>query len=400
MPEVYSKALDESIEVDRIIGQVISEERGPCMIFTGGIHGNEPSGIFALQQVLTEIKEKNIPVKGSIHAISGNLWALQRGERFHEKDLNRLWIGPRMRQLENDKFDPVNEDEREQKEIYKVLQDVMESNKGPYYFMDLHTTSSQTIPFLTVNDSLLNRKFTKQYPVPIILGIEEYLDGPLLSYINKLGYVAFGYEGGQHDALSAIENHVSFIYLSLVFSGSIRKEDIDFDKYFTSLSAVCADTRSFYEIYYRHAVKDEDAFKMKPGYSNFQYLNAGEHFADSSSGSINSEGKTRIFMPLYQSKGSDGYFLIRKIPKWTLNLSAIFRKWRMDRLMVLLPGVKWAKFDKTAIYVNRRIARIFTKQIFHLLGYRSRELSEDQYYMRNREAASRKADYRNAPWNG
>jgi succinylglutamate desuccinylase len=196
MPEVYSKALDKSIEVDRIIGQVISEERGPCMIFTGGIHGNEPSGIFALQQVLTEIKEKNIPVKGSIHAISGNLWALQRGERFHEKDLNRLWIGPRMRQLENDKFDPVNEDEREQKEIYKVLQDVMESNKGPYYFMDLHTTSSQTIPFLTVNDSLLNRKFTKQYPVPIILGIEEYLDGPLLSYINKLGYVAFGYEGG------------------------------------------------------------------------------------------------------------------------------------------------------------------------------------------------------------
>ena len=35
-------------------------------------------------------------------------------------------------------------------------------------------------------------------------GIEEYLNGPLLSYINELGYVAFGFEGGQHDDISAI----------------------------------------------------------------------------------------------------------------------------------------------------------------------------------------------------
>ena len=53
MAEVHSKALNRSITVDRIIGQLIGEERGPCIIYTGGIHGNEPSGIFALQQVLS-----------------------------------------------------------------------------------------------------------------------------------------------------------------------------------------------------------------------------------------------------------------------------------------------------------------------------------------------------------
>ena len=132
--------------------------------------------------------------------------------------------------------------------------------------MDLHTTSSETIPFLTVNDSLLNRKFTKQYPVPIVLGIEEHLDGPLLSYINELGYVAFGYEGGQHDDLSSIENHIAFIYLSLVFSESITKESINFQHYFELLAKTSIDSRDFYEIFYHYKIKETESFKMKPGF--------------------------------------------------------------------------------------------------------------------------------------
>ena len=39
---------------------------------------------------------------------------------------------------------------------------------------------------------------------PIVLGIEEYLQGPLLSYINTLGYVSLGFESGQHDNKQAI----------------------------------------------------------------------------------------------------------------------------------------------------------------------------------------------------
>ena len=50
-------------------------------------------------------------------------------------------------------------------------------------------------------------------------------------------------------------------------------------------------------------------------------------------------------MPLYQSKGNDGYFLIRKIPGWTMKLSAIVRKWKLDRILIILPGVKWAKME-------------------------------------------------------
>ena len=78
---------------------------------------------------------------------------------------------------------------------------------------------------------MLNRKFTRQYPLASILGIEEHLDGPVLSYLNELGYVSFGFEGGQHDSINAIENHTIFILLTMVFSGILDKSQIAFDAY-------------------------------------------------------------------------------------------------------------------------------------------------------------------------
>lgn len=398
MTKVYSKALDQSIEVGRIIGKINGSKSGPTIIFTAGIHGNEPSGVFALERVIRELKEKDVSITGNVLAISGNLWALERGMRYEKQDLNRLWKGGKMRQLEYGELVAENEDMRQQIDIYETLKNVMDEHEGPYYFMDLHTTSSETIPFLTVNDSILNRQFTKQYPVPIILGIEEYLDGPLLSYVNKLGYVAFGYEGGQHDDLAAIENHVAFIYLTLAFAGVVEHYQVDFQHYYEVLAKNSIDTRHFYEIFYRHGIKEDEEFVMKPGFVNFQPIQKGEELATCNGETLCSTSNSRIFMPLYQSQGSDGYFMIRKVSPWMLRLSKVVRKWKLDRLMALLPGVKWATKDKTALYVNRRIARLFTKQIFHMLGYRSRELNESKYYMRNREATSRKSEYVNAPW--
>ena len=82
------------------------------------------------------------------------------------------------------------------------------------------------MPFITINDALINRKFSEQFPVPIVLGIEEYLNGPLLSYINQMGYVSLGFESGQHDDFSAITNSIAFVYLALVYSGVLKEEAV------------------------------------------------------------------------------------------------------------------------------------------------------------------------------
>ena len=53
--KVYSEALDRTIEVGRIIGEVRGKHKGPTLVFMGGIHGNEPAGVFALNHVLEKI---------------------------------------------------------------------------------------------------------------------------------------------------------------------------------------------------------------------------------------------------------------------------------------------------------------------------------------------------------
>ena len=398
MTKVFSKALNETIEVSRIIGEIKGTQPGPTLIFTAGIHGNEPSGIFALHKVLKKIKEKNIPIKGNIYAISGNLTALENGSRFINQDLNRMWTSERMQQIKSGNIEKVGEDTIQQLNIYNIINNILTTEEGPFYFMDLHTTSSETIPFLTVNDSLINRKFTEQYPVPLILGIEEYLDGPLLSYINELGYVAFGFEGGQHDSLSSIENHEAFIYQSLVFTEAVSKEEIDFQCYYDLLAKTSVDSRNIYEIYYHYRIKEDEEFTMKPGFLNFQRIDKGQELADSNGETVIAKRQGRILMPQYQSQGDDGYFSIRKIPQIFLNLSSFFRKLRFDKLLPIMPGVNWRSERKDTLIVNRKIAWLFAKQFFHLMGYRSKKLDKNYLIVKNREAASREDEYGNVLW--
>lgn len=398
MAKIYSKALDQNLQVGRIIGSITSNDAGPCVVFIGGIHGNESSGVFALNKVISDLKESAIPVKGKIIALSGHIKALEANKRYFRNDLNRMWTREEIKKLESGSFHAETEDEEEQAQLYGLLHEILKKEKGPFYFFDLHTTSSETMPFLTVNDSLLNLKFTSQYPLPQIFGIEEYLDGPLLSYINTLGYVSFGYEAGQHDDLSSIEHHIAFIYLSLVYAASINKKNIDFNRYFQQLARSNPDSRDIYRIFYRHSVKSTDQFQMKQGFLNFQKVHKGMNLASNNQSAISSPHSARLFMPLYQEQGEDGFFLIKKISPWFLTCSKWMRRWKLDHALTFLPGINWANNKKQDLLMDRRIARWFAPQFFHLLGYRGIRIDKDHYILSNREAAARYRDYRGTQW--
>jgi len=398
MPTVSSLALEESIEVDRLIGKIEGSVPGPCLVFFAGIHGNEPAGIFALRHIFEEIEARSLDIKGTLIGISGNLWALKRSERFQKNDLNRLWTEEHVEALENDNFEPKNEDERQQKEIFNELRKITDTHEGPYYFFDLHTTSSETKPFITVNDSLLNRKYTQQYPIPKILGIEEFLDGPLLSYLNELGYVSFGFEAGQHDTLASVENHRIFILLSLLFTGSANERDFPFNDYLKNWIEISSEHQDFYEIYFQHKIQTGDSFAMEPGYSNFSAIRKGVSIAQYNGTAIVAKKQAILFMPLYQAKGNDGYFLIKKISGFFLALSAILRQLQIDRIFPLLPGVRWSSEKKEAMIVNLSIARFIARPFFHLFGYRSRQLDKNHLLIKNREYGAKKHDYRNEKW--
>ena len=395
MVEVYSKALNKSIEVDRFIGKIENNSEGPTVVFFGGIHGNEAAGVFALKHLFENISPDQI--SGSVYGITGNLRALKSDQRFVNFDLNRIWTEENLAALKH-KVD-VDTEEKEQFELYEILKDILKNDKPPFYFIDLHTTSSKSLPFITINDAMINRKFSQQFPVPIVLGIEEYLNGPLLSYVNTLGYVSLGFESGQHDEKEAISNGIAFINLALEVAKSFKNENLsNQEKHFNQLNQYTLNHKETFEVIYVHHIENGEVFKMEPDFESFQHVKKGTLLAQSDGKNIIAEYSARLFMPLYQKRGQEGFFIIRKIEPFFMYLSAVLRKVRADNLLVILPGVSWDNRKKGVIQVNLKVTRFMAKPLFHLLGYRSKQIDETHLRLYNRERVSKLSMYKDLKW--
>ncbi|WP_136482726.1 M14 family metallopeptidase [Cognatitamlana onchidii] len=395
MIDVYSKALDKYTKVNRVIGRVEGLQPGPTVVFFAGIHGNETSGVFAIKSCLQSLTKDH--VRGVVYGISGNLRALKKHQRYINEDLNRLWTKPHIDIIKSKTV--LNPDEAELLELLEVLNDILKNEVAPFYFIDLHTTSSRTLPFITINDALINRKFSQEFPVPIVLGIEEYLSGPLLSYINELGYVSLGFESGQHDELNAITYHEAFVYLSLKKSGVLDEQSsLDFSYYHNLLFLATSGSKAVFEVVYLHSLKNEDAFSMLNGFDSFQPIKKGIPLAIHNNKELKAPTTGSIFMPLYQKRGSEGFFIIKPIKPFFLRLSALLRKVRFDGVLVLLPGVSWANKKEGILQVNLNIAHFFAKSFFHLLGYRSRHITETHLRLNNRERVAKSKLYKKEAW--
>jgi len=393
MPEVDNFTQKETVKVQRIIDHLQGIAGGPTVVFFAGIHGNEPAGVVALKQVFKEVKSKNIALKGQIFGVAGNLGALEKHVRFQTVDLNRIWFPDRIKNILSKKQINIEEEE-ELKELFGVLNDILEKGTPPFYFIDLHTTSGDTAPFIVLNDSLLNRKYASNYPLPIILGIEEYLEGALLSYINELGYVSLGFESGQHEDRKAVENCIDFIQFTLRLTCIDHSSKIN-ENGLANFNKV---DHRFYEIYHQHTIESGDRFKMFPGFVNFQKIPQGEEIAMSNDVVIKASKERLIFMPLYQDQGGEGFYFIRPVPRFLLWLSKELRRFKVDHLLVKLPGVKWKSDKKDALIVDQRVAYFLTKSIFHLLGYRARQFDETHLVVKSRESTSKTKEYLDTDW--
>lgn len=395
MVKVNSKALNKQIKVERIITKISNFKNGPTIVFFAGIHGNETAGVFALTKFLKSDWFDNL--QGNIYAIAGNLEALSLNQRYINQDLNRLWTLDKLEALVLK--EKLTSEEKEQQDLFSILNDIKHTHSGPIYFIDFHTTSSKTLPFITINDALISRKFSKQFPVPVVLGIEEYLIGPLLSYINQLGYVSLGFESGQHDEIDAVLNCEAFIYLTLVYANAINRNDlIDYEIHYNRLKHQAKNIADIFEVTYLYKIKDNENFKIINGFNSFQAISKGTHLADSNTQAIFSGYNARIFMPLYQTQGDEGFFVIKSIHPIFLKISEILRYLKLDNLLVFLPGISWQDKKNGILSVNLKVTRFLAKQIFHVFGFRNQQLDKTHMLLYNRERVSKVDLYKNEIW--
>jgi succinylglutamate desuccinylase len=362
--------------IPRELGRYGGTTPGPLVICIGGMHGNEPAGIFAARHVLQTLQATQAVFRGEFIALSGNRTALAQRCRYLTQDFNRLWTATRMSNLHRSPAPvPQNSEEKEQQELLSAIESALARRRGPVIFLDLHTTSADGVAFTVISDTILNRRLALSIPAPVILGLEECLDGTTLNYINDLGYIAVGFEGGQHEAPASIEHHEAAIWTILQTAGCLRAEAApQADALREQLARDTKNAPRIVEIRYRHAIQEGDQFVMEPGFSNFQPVKRGQLLARNRHGDIRAPETGLILMPLYQSQGSDGFFLVRAVKPFWLQVAFWLRRLRVERALPWLPGIRRHPTLPDALLVNPRIARWFVLELFHLLGFRKQRV--------------------------
>ena len=285
----------------RVLGRFTGDLPGPTIIATAGIHGNEPAGVAALIRVIEELQRLPIPFRGQIHAIAGNLKALKHNLRFIDTDLNRMFVKNRSKATAEDE---------EKIALEAEIQKIMEITPGPHLYLDLHTTSAEGPPFCLLSESKNHETKTTGFPVPQILGLIRLIPGTLAHMMVENGVPSFVFEGGQHRVPKTLRHMIHGIWLFLAEVGCIRPEDlVDLVERSQEIAHECVGLPRFLSVKYRHPVSDGDEFLMKPGFSNFDPVEAGQLLAWDKRGEIRAPLSGRILMPLYQGQGTDGFFL-------------------------------------------------------------------------------------------
>lgn len=353
----------------RMIGEFVGDAAGPTLIAVGSIHGNEPSGRLAMQRAAERLAPIEARLMGRVFFVAGNVQASALGVRFQDHDLNRSWSRENVIRNTSGLNSPLAED-REQHELLSIFRDLLKTAGDEVYVLDLHTTSAGGRPFATVGDTMRNRSFARRLPITILLGIEEQLEGTMLEFLNNEGAVTLGFEGGQHTEPAAVDNHEALIILALVNSGILAAEDVPDISAINDRLQSATGAAGIFEVRHREAVSEFDEFVMEPGFTNFDLVKKGQVLARNLNGPITSPETGLIMMPLYQTQGEDGFFIVRQVAAFWLSLSGVLRRLRVAEFIHLLPGVRRYPKRPEQLQVDTRIARFFPLQLFHLLGFR------------------------------
>ncbi len=296
-------------EYSRIIGTYTSNKKGPLLFVTGGVHGNEPSGVKALEKVFRELEKARPVIQGTIVGVVGNKKALNAHQRFIDKDFNRTWT------IENvEKGEKDTQEKKEMFEIIEVLEKYPEHNFTKRYFLDCHTTSAATVPFISVQEVNDNDVWAHKFPTYIIRGFSDIVSGCIDHYLSRTGLTGFVFEAGQHKDFRSVENHEGMIWLAL-------KEGCKLDLTNISCFPECVNTfvkknapgQKTFEIIHRHGLENSDEFIMELGFENFQKIEKGQLLAYHNGKEVRSEWDAHIFMPLYQPQGNDGFFVVEQV---------------------------------------------------------------------------------------
>lgn len=294
---------------ERIIGDVGPKEAHTLVVCFAGIHGNEVGGVKALERIFKTLSDKEEKIKGRFIGVRGNLKALNKGKRYIEEDLNRLWSDEFIHIARNHKHSHPEFEE------LAALCDVIDSIDLDHYrekiFIDLHGTSAANGIFTIVKDYKESAFIVDELHSPILLKLHDSLHNTTVPYMAKHGFISLGFEGGKIGSKETIENHRLIMWEMLLQTGIIEKHQIPEEVLnYQFLRDFSAKLPKYLKLDYCHKIQEGDEFEMLPGFVNYDHIKKDDLLAKDRHGEIRSQYDGYILMPLYQKEGNDGFFII------------------------------------------------------------------------------------------
>lgn len=311
LTEVKKKLKPGSL-AEHYIGDIKGDFAGPTIIAVAGIHGNEATGIKAIEHIIRVLTPHSSNLKGRFLGLKGNIAALVGGVRYVNEDMNRLWITSildKIRRTESMQLSSI--DRVEVKKMLQILDPIVFSGEEVIY-IDLHTFSGTGGMFSITTKDDKHTNILSSLKVPRIFGIQHTLQGTSMEYIEEAGHIGFAFESGTHGTKEAEDNAFTALLILLESLGVINKTWIpDFDAHYNYLLQKVAEFPREVEFLYKHIIEDEDEFVMNQGFINFDPVKKGDWLATDKNGKILALSDGYILMPLYQAQGNDGFFIVR-----------------------------------------------------------------------------------------
>ncbi len=307
---------------NRVIGRYSQGLKGPLLVVIGAMHGNEPAGVKALENVFVMLtnevlKNPSFVFKGSILGLIGNLDAFNVGKRFINRDLNRSWTYEAYKTLI---AIPASTRTSEQNQMFDIIEcirgEINTSSPDQIIVLDLHTTSAHGGIFSLITDDPISERIAIELHAPVIKGMLRGIQGSSIHFFHGanmgINTTAIAFESGQHEDPMSVFRAIAAVINCLRTIGCVNSHDVE-NRHDEILINFSKDLPKVNELIGKYSIKDNTKFAMKPGYKSFDKVMAGEHLADDVHGPVYCENDGMLLMPFYQKLGEDGFFLIKSV---------------------------------------------------------------------------------------
>jgi succinylglutamate desuccinylase len=304
----YGKeAIQQPAYSERLLGKYGNGGDGNTLIITADALENENRGIVAVRKILRTLAKSNIPIKGQLIGLVGNTGSYKR-------DL----LGDFKGSLSSDSA-PGNQDEylgyNRAEEFVELIEEFEKIPTSEVYYLDLKTASSIRFPYLCHSRNTSCKTFASSFPFYQVMGLDNYITDHLGFYLHAKNYTCSTLKAGDHPQFKAEQIHESAIWWALIQIGCLQEEDVQhFLQHQEVMSRFLPDEgKKTFEVVYKYTIKEDEYFRMIPGFKDFQRIEAGDTLATSDGAAVLSQWEGRIFMPLYHTQSNDGFFVLKEV---------------------------------------------------------------------------------------